>query len=87
MQERLEAIDPERLKSAIRIALIHHHPVLIPDLVEAGRGYDAVHHSAALLTTFASSGSTSCSMGTSTTHTSSLRTQCRRIARGTDIQS
>jgi predicted phosphodiesterase len=51
MAKRLEAIDPDRLKSAIRVALIHHHPVLIPDLVEAGRGYDAVHNSAPLLTT------------------------------------
>ena len=49
MEKRLEAIDPERLKLAIRVALIHHHPVLIPDLAEAGRGYDAVHNSAHLL--------------------------------------
>jgi 3',5'-cyclic AMP phosphodiesterase CpdA len=49
MQERLEAFDPERLRSAIRVALIHHHPVLIPDLAEPGRGYDAVHNSAPLL--------------------------------------
>jgi 3',5'-cyclic AMP phosphodiesterase CpdA len=26
----------------LRIALVHHHPILIPDLVEAGRGYDAI---------------------------------------------
>jgi 3',5'-cyclic AMP phosphodiesterase CpdA len=51
IQEKLEAIDPQRRDSAIRIALIHHHPVLIPDLVEPGRGYDAVHNSAPLLTT------------------------------------
>lgn len=51
LADRLAAIDPDRLQSAIRIALIHHHPVLIPDLVEAGRGYDAVHNSAPLLTT------------------------------------
>jgi 3',5'-cyclic AMP phosphodiesterase CpdA len=49
MAERLEAIEPDRLNSAIRVALIHHHPVLIPDLVEPGRGYDAVVNSAALL--------------------------------------
>jgi 3',5'-cyclic AMP phosphodiesterase CpdA len=28
--------------NSIRIALVHHHPILIPDLVEAGRGYDAI---------------------------------------------
>jgi 3',5'-cyclic AMP phosphodiesterase CpdA len=28
--------------SSLRIALVHHHPILIPDLVEAGRGYDAI---------------------------------------------
>jgi 3',5'-cyclic AMP phosphodiesterase CpdA len=26
----------------IRIALVHHHPILIPDLVEERRGYDAI---------------------------------------------
>jgi hypothetical protein len=26
----------------LRIALVHHHPILIPDLVESGRGYDAI---------------------------------------------
>jgi 3',5'-cyclic AMP phosphodiesterase CpdA len=26
----------------LRVALVHHHPILIPDLVEAGRGYDAI---------------------------------------------
>lgn len=28
--------------TSLRIALVHHHPILIPDLVEAGRGYDAI---------------------------------------------
>jgi len=51
MADRLAKIDRDRMQSAIRVALIHHHPVLIPDLVESGRGYDAVHNSAALLTT------------------------------------
>jgi 3',5'-cyclic AMP phosphodiesterase CpdA len=49
LEEELEGIDPERLRSGIGIALIHHHPVLIPGLVEAGRGYDAVHNSSHLL--------------------------------------
>jgi hypothetical protein len=50
LQDKLESIDPDRLISAVRVALIHHHPVLIPDLVEPGRGYDAVHNSGPLLT-------------------------------------
>lgn len=43
----LEQVPAERLQAAIRIAMIHHHPVLIPPLVE--RGYDAVLHSGELL--------------------------------------
>lgn len=50
LAKRLRAIPPSRLRSAIRVALIHHHPILIPDLVEPGRDYDAVHNSAQLLT-------------------------------------
>lgn len=46
----LDSFDPQKLASAIRIALIHHHPVLIPALVEPGRGYDAIHKSGLLLT-------------------------------------
>lgn len=33
----------------VRIAIMHHHPVLVPDLVEPGRGYDAVANSSHLL--------------------------------------
>jgi 3',5'-cyclic AMP phosphodiesterase CpdA len=50
LEARLGEIPPERLKSAVRIALMHHHPILIPDLAEAGRGYDAIHNSGPLLT-------------------------------------
>ena len=49
-ENALSNLEPQRLKSAIRIALIHHHPVLIPPLAEPGRGYDAVHNSGKLLT-------------------------------------
>jgi 3',5'-cyclic AMP phosphodiesterase CpdA len=35
--------------TSLRIALVHHHPILIPDLVEAGRGYDAIVDSGDLL--------------------------------------
>jgi hypothetical protein len=47
--QRLQNVDPPRLASAIRIALIHHHPVLIPPLVEPKRQYDAVLYAGDLL--------------------------------------
>ena len=50
IEESLEKFDQRKLQSAIRLALIHHHPVLIPALSEPGRGYDAVHNSGKLLT-------------------------------------
>jgi 3',5'-cyclic AMP phosphodiesterase CpdA len=40
----------ETLKRSIRIALIHHHPILIPTLVEPERNYDAVLRAGDLLT-------------------------------------
>jgi len=49
IKRELEAVEPERLHNSIRIALMHHHPVLIPALAEPGRGYDAVHNSGKLL--------------------------------------
>lgn len=39
----------KKLRRSLRIALIHHHPVLIPHLVESGRKYDAVLNSGVLL--------------------------------------
>ncbi len=36
-------------KDFIKIALVHHHPVLLPSLVEPGRGYDAVVNAGSLL--------------------------------------
>ena len=50
LKRNLQAIPADRLESAIRIAIIHHHPVLIPDLVESDHNYDAIHNSANLLT-------------------------------------
>ena len=35
----------------LRIALVHHHPILIPDLVEKGRAYDAIADGGDLLKT------------------------------------
>jgi 3',5'-cyclic AMP phosphodiesterase CpdA len=45
----LDGLDSKRVERAIRIALIHHHPILIPGLAEPGRGYDAVERSGLLL--------------------------------------
>jgi 3',5'-cyclic AMP phosphodiesterase CpdA len=45
----LSRIEPKRLNNAIRIALIHHHPVVLPGLADPGEGYDAVVYSDFLL--------------------------------------
>jgi 3',5'-cyclic AMP phosphodiesterase CpdA len=50
LDDALNNVPADRLNQAIKIALIHHHPVLIPALAEPGRGYDAVHNSGKLLT-------------------------------------
>jgi 3',5'-cyclic AMP phosphodiesterase CpdA len=49
IEKELENLDQDRLRHSIRICIIHHHPVLIPQLAEPGRGYDAVNNSARLL--------------------------------------
>jgi 3',5'-cyclic AMP phosphodiesterase CpdA len=49
LDRSLKGIAPGRLQGAIKVALIHHHPVLIPGLAEPGRGYDAVLNSGRLL--------------------------------------
>jgi 3',5'-cyclic AMP phosphodiesterase CpdA len=49
LDEQLKKLGRKRLHSAIRIALIHHHPVLIPSLVEPSRNYDAVIESGHLI--------------------------------------
>jgi len=49
IKARLKKIPTKRRESAIRIALIHHHPILVPTLVESNRGYDAVIRSGQLL--------------------------------------
>lgn len=51
----LAAIPADKRKRMIRIAILHHHPILVPALVEPGRGYDAVvnsHHLLQLLRDF-----------------------------------
>ena len=49
IKRQLKGIKKKRLESAVRIALIHHHPVLIPALAESYKGYDAVMRSGQLL--------------------------------------
>ncbi|MBI4532103.1 MAG: metallophosphoesterase [Candidatus Latescibacteria bacterium] len=49
IEKSLKEFPKSKLDTAIRIALIHHHPVLIPSLAEPNRGYDAVHNSGILL--------------------------------------
>jgi len=49
LEKGLKEIPSTDLHGAIKIALIHHHPVLIPALAEPGRGYDAVLNSGKLL--------------------------------------
>jgi 3',5'-cyclic AMP phosphodiesterase CpdA len=45
----LGAIPAKELEESIRIAVMHHHPILIPALAETGRKYDAIHNSGLLL--------------------------------------
>lgn len=49
IEKQLEDFDRERLDKCIKICMIHHHPVLIPQLAESGRGYDAVTEAGELL--------------------------------------
>ena len=51
LRDALREFDPLRLRSAIRIAVVHHHPVLIPTLREIDRDYDAIAEAEILLTT------------------------------------
>src|SRR5262249_18564463 len=45
----LSRIEAKSLDDAIRIALIHHHPIVLPGLADSGEGYDAVVYSDFLL--------------------------------------
>ena len=42
IKKLLQAANQTELKSAIKIALVHHHPILIPQLAESDRDYDAI---------------------------------------------
>lgn len=52
LRDTLGAIPRDRLDGSIRIALMHHHPVVLPALAEPGRGYDAVVNAQMLLAVF-----------------------------------
>jgi 3',5'-cyclic AMP phosphodiesterase CpdA len=39
----------DETKGFIKVALFHHHPILLPSLVEPGRGYDALVNAGSLL--------------------------------------
>jgi 3',5'-cyclic AMP phosphodiesterase CpdA len=49
LHKQLKAIKESRRRSAIRIAMVHHHPILVPPLAEADRNYDAIERSGQLL--------------------------------------
>lgn len=49
LREQLASIS-SIAKDWIKVALIHHHPVLLPSFIEAGRGVDAVLNARSLLT-------------------------------------
>ena len=49
LENQLETLSAETRSRCIKIALVHHHPVLLPTLAEPGRGYDAVVNAEDLL--------------------------------------
>jgi 3',5'-cyclic AMP phosphodiesterase CpdA len=49
IKKQLQAIDPEKLAGSMRIALVHHHPVLLPVFAEPKRGYDSIINADQLL--------------------------------------
>lgn len=49
LEKQLKAIEQDTLKKSIRIALVHHHPVLIPVFAEPDRGYDSIINSDVML--------------------------------------
>lgn len=48
LRSQLEPLRDE-VADWIKIALIHHHPVLLPSFIEPGRGVDSVHNAKSLL--------------------------------------
>ncbi len=56
VENLLKAVPADHMREGIKIALVHHHPVLIPALVESDRGYDAVENAGLLLNLLRSHG-------------------------------
>ena len=53
LDEQLAKMTQGARDGAVKIALIHHHPVVLPMLVDAGKGYDGVVNANPLLTLLA----------------------------------
>lgn len=49
LRDQMERVDGEARRRAIKVALVHHHPVHLPGLLEANEGYSALVNSNALL--------------------------------------
>lgn len=49
LRAELVAIPKDKLRGSVRVALLHHHPVVLPALAEAHRGYDSVVNAELLL--------------------------------------
>jgi 3',5'-cyclic AMP phosphodiesterase CpdA len=50
VDNELRKIDPAKLRSYIKVAMVHHHPILIPSLAEPKRSYDAINGAQHFLT-------------------------------------
>lgn len=50
LRKQLEEIDTDKREKCVRIALVHHHPIVLPQLVEPGRNYDAIVNAEKLIT-------------------------------------
>jgi 3',5'-cyclic AMP phosphodiesterase CpdA len=48
-RDRIEALPTEVKREYIKVAMVHHHPVLLPSSAESGRGYDAISGAEKLL--------------------------------------
>lgn len=48
-EQMLDQFKTEERYEYIKIAMVHHHPILIPGLAEEGRGYDAINNAQHLL--------------------------------------
>jgi len=49
LRRQLKRIPKRVLRSSIRIAMVHHHPILLPVFAEPGSGYDSIINADSLL--------------------------------------